>query len=177
MRVNKIAMTVLLLGLLSSAQVQGEGTMSQDSGGKSEADRVDRRPGLGLSEDQRQKLMQLRTDIEKETIRKRAEMSVARIELRELIAQKNVDLNLVEKKIRQIELLRGDIRIYRVQSLLKAKGFLNTVQFEKFKRMVLFRAHHRRHGGQRRFWEYGVDRGYKLGHKTPQERMMEPGER
>jgi len=101
---------------------------------------------LGLSDDQVQKMRQLRMEYEKETIRKGADIRVGELEMKDLLEQKNVDLAQVEKKVRQLEALRGDLMLVRVRSMLKAKDFLNDQQFDRFKQMVLLMASHRMGG-------------------------------
>ena len=105
------------------------------------------REHLGLNDEQVQKMRQLRTDYEKESIRKHADLRVAQLELGELMQQKSIDIGQVEKKVRQIETVRGDLMLFRVRSLVKTKDFLTPEQFDKFKQMTLaFSAH--RFGGR-----------------------------
>ena len=101
---------------------------------------------LGLSDDQVQKMRQLRMEYEKETIRKAADIRVAGLEVKDLLEQKTVDLAQVEKKVRQLEGLRGDLTLLRVRSMMKAKDFLNDQQFAKFKQMILMLSSHRMAG-------------------------------
>jgi hypothetical protein len=101
------------------------------------------REALGLNDEQVQKLRQLRSDYEKETIRKHADLRVARLEMRDLLEQKNIDMGQLEKKIRQIEGVRSDLMLFRVKSLMKAKEFLSAEQFDRLRKMTLAMAAHR----------------------------------
>jgi Spy/CpxP family protein refolding chaperone len=101
------------------------------------------REALGLNDEQVQKLRQLRSDYEKETIRKHADLRVAQLELKDLLEQKNIDMSQVEKKIRQTEGLRSDLMLFRVKSLMKAKDFLSAEQFDRLRKMTLAMAAHR----------------------------------
>jgi len=98
---------------------------------------------LGLTDDQVQKISQLRLDYEKETIRKHADIRVAELELKNLLEQKNIDMGAFEKKVRQLEGLRGDLMLLRVKDMQKAKEFLNEKQFAHFKEMIMRMATHR----------------------------------
>lgn len=98
---------------------------------------------LGLNDEQTQKIRQLRSDYEKESIRKHADLKVARLELKDLLEQKNVDMGQVEKKVRQTEGLRSDLMLYRVKSLMKTKEFLSPEQFDRFRKMTIAMASHR----------------------------------
>lgn len=88
---------------------------------------------LGLTEEQAEKFAKVRSDYRKEVIKKRAEIQVAAVELSELLDQKKVDLNQVEKKLRQVEGLKTDLTLYRIKTLFKTKEFLSEDQFEKLK--------------------------------------------
>jgi len=121
---------------------------------------------LGLTEDQAQKLRQLRIDYKKGTIRRHADLRIARLDLREILEQKTIDPEKVEKKVRQIEGLRGDLQIFRIQSMMKAKDFLSDEQFAKFKHMILAHSSHRWRGRDRMHWTGAMhhDRDHESDH-------------
>jgi Spy/CpxP family protein refolding chaperone len=68
----------------------------------------------------------------KETIKKRAEMDVAEVELRELFLTEPADFKAVEAKVRQIEMLRGDIFILHMKSREEVRSMLTAEQRRKF---------------------------------------------
>jgi hypothetical protein len=123
---------------------------------------------LGLNDDQVQKMRQLRMEYEKESIRKHADLRVAQLELADLLQQKNIDMGQVEKKIRQIETVRGDLMLFRIRSLMKAKDFLNDEQFARFKQMTLAFSAHRMVRGMMRGMPPPGMMGPGMGETTPE---------
>jgi len=120
---------------------------------------------LGLTEDQAQKLHSLWFDFKKGAIRRRADLRIARLELHQVLEQKTVDLGQTEKKVREIERLRGDLQLFRIQSMMKAKDFLTEEQFAKFKHHVLAHRSHRWRGTARMHGMAAMHhgRGYEAG--------------
>jgi Spy/CpxP family protein refolding chaperone len=86
--------------------------------------------GLGQKQMAGIKAVCLRTM--KETIKKRAEMDVAEVELRELFLTEPADFKAVEAKVRQIEMLRGDIFILHMKSREEVRSMLTAEQRGKF---------------------------------------------
>jgi Spy/CpxP family protein refolding chaperone len=95
------------------------------------------REKLGLSDDQVKKLEQLRVDFEKVSIRNDAESRVAEIDLTNLLRAQNRDLAGVEAKIREIERLRGDLRIERIRAVEKGKALLTPDQRKKLNDLLI----------------------------------------
>ncbi|MGH7408942.1 MAG: Spy/CpxP family protein refolding chaperone, partial [Candidatus Methylomirabilales bacterium] len=88
---------------------------------------------LGLSLKQVQALRDLRAAFEKEAIQRGAEVRVAEVELREVLAQEQVDLGRAEALVRKIAGLRGELRLSRIRTLEKGKGLLTPEQLAKFR--------------------------------------------
>ena len=84
------------------------------------------REKLGLSDDQVQKLEQLRSNFEKETIRNEADIRVAEIDLN----------NLLQAQIREVERLRADLRIARIRVIEKGKALLTAEQRKKLQELL-----------------------------------------
>ena len=94
------------------------------------------REKLGLSDDQVQKLEQLRSNFDKETIRNEADIRVAEIDLNNLLQAQSADLAKVEAKIRDIERLRADLRIARIRAIEKGKALLTAEQRKKLQELL-----------------------------------------
>lgn len=94
---------------------------------------------LGLSDDQVAKLKELRSTYLKDTTTQGAKVRVAELELNDLLDVAKPDAAKVEKKVREMEALRGDLTLSRVRYLLKAADFLTPEQFKKFRAMTLGR--------------------------------------
>jgi Spy/CpxP family protein refolding chaperone len=94
------------------------------------------REKVGLSDDQVKKLEQLRSDFEKETIRKEADIRVAEIDLNNLLQASSPEMDKIEAKIREIERLRADLRIARLRAVEKGKGLLSAEQRKKLQELT-----------------------------------------
>jgi len=94
---------------------------------------LDMKEQLGLSLQQVKTLRDLRTAFEKEAIQRGAEIRLAELELREALAQDNVDLGKTEALVKRIAGLRADLRIARLRTIEKGKGVLTPEQLAKFR--------------------------------------------
>jgi Spy/CpxP family protein refolding chaperone len=91
---------------------------------------------LGLSDDQASKLKDLRRSYLKETMTQTTKVRIAELELDDLLDEKKLDAGKIEKKVREMEALRGDLMVSRVRFLLKAADFLTPEQFQSFRAMT-----------------------------------------
>jgi len=71
----------------------------------------------------------------KDFIKKRADIEIAEIELKQLFSAKNPDLNQIETKIRQIEKMKTDARIDAVKTFFEAKKILTPEQVQKLENL------------------------------------------
>ena len=91
---------------------------------------------LGLTDDQVAKIKGLRRQYLQETIMQTAKIRIAELELSDLLDDKKLDPPKIEKKVKEMESLRGELTLSRVRSLLKASDFLTPEQFDKFRAMT-----------------------------------------
>ncbi len=91
---------------------------------------------LGLDDKQMGEIKSIHFATMKEVTKKRADMQVARIELREILGKDPVDLKAAEAKVRQIEAARGDIMMMHIKALEEVKGKLTPEQRKKFESMM-----------------------------------------
>jgi len=89
------------------------------------------RQQLGLSADQAKTLEAIRSEFQKEATRRSAEIQIAELELSEFLRAEPVDLAKVEAKLRQIEVVRMDLRLSRIKVLEKGKALLTPEQRKK----------------------------------------------
>jgi Spy/CpxP family protein refolding chaperone len=94
------------------------------------------REKLGLSTEQVRNLERLRNDFEKESIRKEADIRVAKIDLHDLLDAQPVDMTKVEAKVREIERLRADLRFARIRTVQKSKEQLSVDQRKKLDELL-----------------------------------------
>ena len=93
------------------------------------------RERLGLTADQVKQLEQLRSDFAKESIRSEANLRIAEMDLTSLLETQPVDIAKAEAKIREIERLRGDLRIARIRSIERGKAQLTAEQRRKLQEL------------------------------------------
>ncbi len=91
---------------------------------------------LGLDEKQMAEVEAIHFGAMKEMIKKRADMQVASVELREILGQDHPDLKTAEAKIRQIETLRGDMQMIHIKAREEVKSKLTPEQKMKFEAMM-----------------------------------------
>ena len=94
------------------------------------------REKLDLSAAQVKNLEQLRNDFQKESIRKDADLRVAEMDLTNLLNGDKTDMAKVEAKVREIERLRGDLRIARIRTIEKGKEQLTADQRKKLQELL-----------------------------------------
>jgi Spy/CpxP family protein refolding chaperone len=94
------------------------------------------REKLGLTGEQTRSLERLRTDFEKEAIRKDADLRVAEMDLKSLRESQSVDMSKVEAKVREIERLRADLRLARIRAIEKGKEQLTADQRKKLQELI-----------------------------------------
>ena len=94
------------------------------------------REKLGLSTEQVRNLERLRNSFEKESIRKEADIRVAKMDLRDLLNAQPVDMSKVEAKVREVERLRADLRFARIRTVEKGKAQLTSDQREKLEALL-----------------------------------------
>ncbi|MCI0527142.1 MAG: Spy/CpxP family protein refolding chaperone [Nitrospira sp.] len=90
---------------------------------------------LKLNDDQVAKLKKIRSDYQKEMIRRHANMQVAQMELWEILDNKNLDMAKAEKKVKEVEGMRSDLMVYRIKALQETRKFLTDEQYEQFREM------------------------------------------
>ena len=88
---------------------------------------------LGLSEEQVEDLKAIKSDQKKVTIKKKAEVKIAHVELEELLDQEPVNFDRVKSKISQISEMKKEMRLAHLTSIQKAHKVLTADQLEKAK--------------------------------------------
>jgi Spy/CpxP family protein refolding chaperone len=90
---------------------------------------------LGLSTDQVTQIKKLRAEARKQAIRQRADLAVARLELRELMDASTVDEKAVTAKVKTISDLQGAALLARTNERLAMRRILTPEQQEKLKQL------------------------------------------
>jgi Spy/CpxP family protein refolding chaperone len=94
------------------------------------------RHDLGLTAEQVQTLERLRADFAREASRRQDELRAAERDLAALLETDPVDLGAVESKIRDIERLRGDLRLGRIRTIEQGRALLTPAQRERLRTLL-----------------------------------------
>ena len=86
------------------------------------------REELGLSSAQVQALERLRSEFQREAIKRDADLRVAEMDRATLLQADPVDLGKVDAKVREIERARGDLRLARIRAIEQGKAQLSQDQ-------------------------------------------------
>ncbi|MDA8162849.1 MAG: Spy/CpxP family protein refolding chaperone [Desulfobacteraceae bacterium] len=89
--------------------------------------------GLGLGEQQKTAIKGIGFKLMKEAVRKKADIRIARIELRELLQKDKVDMAAVEAKLKQIADLQTSLRLSKIKAMEEIKADLTPAQRQKFR--------------------------------------------
>jgi Spy/CpxP family protein refolding chaperone len=92
--------------------------------------------GLTLDEQQKNSIGEIRSSIKKDTIRRMADISIARIEIKDLLLQDPLDMKAVEAKVKQLGLLRTEMHLSHLKALENIRTKLTPEQRKKFLEMV-----------------------------------------
>ena len=88
---------------------------------------------LKLSDDQIEKFKKLRNEYERESIRRGADIQIAEMDLWDLFDKKDFTADQMEKKVREVEAKKTDLRVFRFKQFTTIKSILTPEQFEKFR--------------------------------------------
>ena len=106
------------------------------------------REKLGLSTQQVDSLRKLGMDSKRASIRRKADVQIAQLDLMSLRFSDPVDMGKIEAKVREIEKLKGDGSIARIRTAEAAKAQLTAEQKEKLKSLRAMRGEPRRGSGE-----------------------------
>ncbi len=97
---------------------------------------LQRRDELGLTPEQVQALESLRSDFQREAIRREADLRVTEMDLEALLQADSVEMGKVEAKVREIERFRADLRLARLGVIERGKAQLTQDQRAKLKKLL-----------------------------------------
>lgn len=88
---------------------------------------------IRLTEEQRTALEELVFEFQKYSVQKLADLNVADAELERLLTRDKIDLEAVRAKVKEIEAINTDVKMRKIESLLKA---INTLTHEQHLKVV-----------------------------------------
>jgi Spy/CpxP family protein refolding chaperone len=92
--------------------------------------------GLDLDEDQKTLIGEIKSRMMKDAIRRRADMRIAQIELKDLLIKDPVDMKAVEAKVKQLEMMRTEMHLSHIKAMEDIKTKLTPEQRKKFREMM-----------------------------------------
>lgn len=125
---------VLLVGMSVSAYAVNKKGMA-GRGMHGEQMMAEKFEALGLDEKQKETVKAIHLKTKKEMIRKKADIDVAQVELKEMLGQDTVDLQAAEAKVKQIESLKSDMKMTHIRTREEVKKVLTPDQKKKFASM------------------------------------------
>jgi len=90
---------------------------------------------LGLDEKQKEAIREIRSRMMKDTIKKKADLAVARIDLRDILHKDQVDMNAAETTLKKMASLQTDLRLSHIKAMEEIKTKLTPEQRKQFKEM------------------------------------------
>ena len=91
---------------------------------------------LGLDDNQTEQVKPTLYKLQKDMIRKRADIEVAEVELEEILGKVPVDMKAVEAKVKQIASLKADAALLHIQGIEALKAKLTPEQKKKLTEMM-----------------------------------------
>jgi len=149
MRTRLIA-TVSLALLAGGVAMAGAQTPQPQPERRQRAERASFQARLGLSDAQMAELRRQRSVQRKETIRRRADLAIARMDLEEALEAPTVDEKLVSSRVRALTELQAAAVRARVDARLALRKVLTPEQLEKMKQL-----RHERGQNPRAAWRRG----------------------
>jgi Spy/CpxP family protein refolding chaperone len=122
-------------GMMGEGSELGPGFMGRGLGMMGDQHILKKLMSLGLDEKQKEAIKGIVSTTQKETIKKRADLSIARIELKDLLDEDSVNVKTVESKLKQIESLETDIHFSHIKTLEAIKTKLTPDQRKKLREM------------------------------------------
>ncbi len=89
--------------------------------------------GLGLDEKQKEAIKEINSRVMKYTIKKRADIEIARIELHDILDRETVDLGAAEAAVKKTETLMAEVHLMHIKAMEEIKSKLTVEQRKKFK--------------------------------------------
>jgi Spy/CpxP family protein refolding chaperone len=141
--VSTVVVVVLALAVSAGAVVKKKGRgmhrpmQSWDMACGCDGAPMERLKALGLDEKQTEAVTAIHLKTKKEMIRKRADIRVAEIDLREALSKEPVDMQAVEALVKKIEGLKADALLTHVKAREEIKTQLTPEQRKKFGGMMM----------------------------------------
>jgi Spy/CpxP family protein refolding chaperone len=91
---------------------------------------------IGLDEKNRETVKEIESKFARDGVRKRAEIMVEEMELREALDRDSVDLREIEARLKKLESLRTELRISQIKAIEDIKSKLTPEQRKRFRELL-----------------------------------------
>ena len=104
---------------------------------------------LALTDEQEQELRSIKLELKRIEIETKAALATTRLDLLEMLRELEVNRSKIETLVKEMERIRTELELQRVDALLKARDVLNSEQLEIFRQFgfPMFRLLPRNKGG------------------------------
>jgi Spy/CpxP family protein refolding chaperone len=130
----------LFLGMVTIVNAQGHGMMGEGSGMgpgmMSEHHILGKLLSLGIDDQQKEAVKEIVRKTMRESIKKRADLDIARLDLRDVLDKDPVNIQAAESKLKQIASLETDIHLLHIKAYEEIKSKLTPDQRKKLKEMM-----------------------------------------
>jgi Spy/CpxP family protein refolding chaperone len=104
---------------------------------------------LDLNDKQKKEIWEIKNSMVKNMIRKKADLRIARVELRELLHKEPVDMTAVESQVKKMENLRSSMILDTIKARQEIKSKLTPEQRKKLKELIQNSKRHESHMDKR----------------------------
>jgi Spy/CpxP family protein refolding chaperone len=130
----------LLLAMVTIVYAQGHEMMGTGSGAgpgmMGEHRILGKLWSLGLDDQQKEAVKEIVRKTMRESIKKRADLDIARLDLRDVLDKDSVNIQAAESKLKQIASMETDIRLLHIKEYEDIKSKLTPDQRKKLKEMI-----------------------------------------
>lgn len=91
---------------------------------------------LMLTDEQKEAFSRLRLDYDKMVIKKTADVRTAEVDLATLLGKDEPDHQAIQEQVKTIGVIKEDMMMARIDSLLKLRGVLTKDQYGKFRELL-----------------------------------------
>ena len=91
---------------------------------------------LGLDKKQMEAVREIHLKTMKDTIKKKADIKVAKIELMEILSKDPVDMTAAETAVKKLEGLKTEMKMMHIRAMEEVKSNLNAEQKKEFSSMI-----------------------------------------
>jgi Spy/CpxP family protein refolding chaperone len=141
-----LLVVLCVMGLVVNAgaaeKKKGSGPMSSQDGccslcgGEGQHSHMEMFKHLGLDEKQASAVKAIHSKTRKEMIKRKADIQIAEIELKEILSSDTVDMAAAEAAVKKVEGMKSDMKMMHIKAMSEIKSNLNPEQKKKFSEMM-----------------------------------------